>query len=228
LLRRRSVWVPTLWGWLLLLVASAGTAAGFAHGAYTFLAVEQPRGRADTLVVEGWLSDHELDQAIGVFRRGHYRRIVTTGGPLDWWGEQPPWKTFAERAADYLKHHGLDDVAIVVVPAPASAQERTFLSAVTVRDWARQSGITLRAFDLYSAGTHARRSRLLYRMAFGPDVEIGVMAALPEHIDPSRWWATSAGAKSVLDELLSLAWTKCCFWPGPAGSHEERWAVPRR
>jgi hypothetical protein len=149
LLARRSIWWPTLWGWLWLLVACVGTAMALAHGAYTFLAVEQPLTRADTLVVEGWLGDHELDQAISAFRRGHYDRIVTTGGPLDWWGEQPPWKTFAERAADYLKHHGLDDVAIVVVPAPASAQERTFLSAVMVRDWARQRVFTVRAFDLY-------------------------------------------------------------------------------
>ena len=228
LLARRSVWVPTLWGWLLLLAACVGVAAVAAHGAYTFLAVEQPLARADTLVVEGWLGDHELDQAVKAFRRGHYRRIVTTGGPLDWWGENPPWETFAERAADYLKRHGLADVTIVSVPAPASAQERTFLSAVMVRDWAQQNGVALRAIDLYSAGTHARRSHLLYRMALGPAVEVGVMAALPEHLDPSRWWATSAGAKAVLGEMLSLAWTKCCFWPGPPGSHEERWAVPRR
>ncbi len=228
LLALRTVWLPTAWGWLLLLAAGVGAAAALAHGAYTFLAVQRPLVRADTLVVEGWLSDRELDQAIAAFRRGHYRRVVTTGGPLDWWGERPPWKTFADRAADYLQRHGLAGVTIVPVPAPRSAQERTFLSAVMVRDWARAAGADLRAFDLYSAGTHARRSRKLYRMAFGPGVDIGVMAAIPEHLDPSRWWATSAGAKSVLGEAVSLAWTTCCFWPGPAGSHEERWAVPRR
>ena len=50
-------------------------------------------------------------------------------------------------------------------------------------------------------------------MAFGPGVEVGVLAAPPRRYDVERWWLTSEGAKTVLGELLSLAWTKCCFWP---------------
>jgi len=71
---------------------------------------------------------------------------------------------------------------------------------------------------------HARRSWLVYRMAFGDGVEVGVLSARPTGYDLQRWWTTSTGVKTVIGEALSLAWTKCCFWPAPKGSHEERWS----
>jgi len=74
---------------------------------------------------------------------------------------------------------------------------------------------------------HARRSRLAYRLAFGPGVEVGVIAAPPRRYDIDRWWLTSEGAKTVLDELLSLAWTKCCFWPDADASNDNRTRVPK-
>ena len=233
LFRRRHVWLPTLWGLLLVLVAFAAVAVALIANAPTYLAVTEPaRGAngngARVLIVEGWMDDRELDQAVGVFRSGHYERIVTTGGPIEnWVGVPVPWKDYAERGARYLAAHGLADATIDAVPAPASAQDRTFLSAVVVRDWAARERVRLDSVDLLSVGVHARRSRMMFRAAFGPGAEVGVIAAQPALHDPQRWWKTSVGAKVVLGESISLAWTACCFWPPAVGSHEERWAVPR-
>jgi DUF218 domain len=231
LIRRRLVWLPTLWGVSLMCVVISMLALAAARHLGGYLALNEPAlGRdgkgARTLVVEGWLDESELNEAIVAFRRGRYERIVTSGGPIDSWQEGVIWPTFAERAANYLKRHGVADAAVVAVPAPASAQDRTFLSAVVVRDWTRGLEPPADAIDLFSSGPHARRSRLAYRMAFGPEVAIGVLAAAPRRYDVAHWWRTSEGAKAVLGELLSLGWTRCCFWPGPPGSHEERWAAP--
>ncbi len=235
LIRRREVWLPTLWGGLLLLALLALLGIALARGANSLLAPTEPARGADgrgarTLVVEGWLDAGELAQAVGVYRRASYDRVLTTGGPIERWDEPGGAANYAERAAAHLRTHGLADVPLIALPAPASAQERTYLSAVMVRDWAARSGLPLQAIDVFSAGVHARRSRLLYRMALGKGVEVGVIAAQPSAaystIDPQRWWASSAGAKATLGEALSLVWTTCCFWPAPAGSHEERWAVP--
>ena len=152
--------------------------------------------------------------------------MLTTGGPIESWSGEPVWKSFAERAAGYLQAHGLSGVPVIAVPAPKSAQDRTFLSAVMVRDWAQRSGLTLDAIDLYSAGVHARRSRALYRLALGPTVEVGVLAASPRTYDAQRWWASSNGAKTVVGEAPARL-TACCFWPAAPGTHEERWAVPQ-
>ncbi len=231
LFHRREVWVPTLWGWTVLLVLACASLIVCTLTAYDFLAANEPaiarNGKgARILVIEGWLDETELDQASAAFHLGRYEHVVTTGGPIGSWHEFRDWQSYPERAAAYLRTHGLERVPIVVALAPASAQDRSFLSAVVFREWAHKTGITLDMVDVFSAGVHARRSRLVYRLALGSSVQVGVLAARPNDYEPERWWSTSAGAKAVIGEALSLAWTKCCFWPGPPGSHEERWAVP--
>ncbi len=215
--------MPTTSGWLLLLLIFVVTGVLLANTLYTFLAPNQSVG-ARVLVVEGWLAPGELDQAIVAFRKGKYERIVTTGGPVTGWPESVLGTDYAHIAADYLAHHGVQDVLISAVSAPASAQERTFLSAVTFRKSAQRLGITLDAVDIYSSGPHARRSRLLFQMALGEGVSVGVMAAKPDTFDPEAWWRTSMGVEQMFFQLFGFVWVKCCFWPGSPGSHEELWA----
>lgn len=218
-------------GALVFLAIAAAALLLVARAAGFYLFVNEPArgldGRgAHLLVVEGWLDEGALDAAAVAFRQGGYERIVTSGGPIDSWREGKTATDFAERAASYLRRHGLADVPIAAATAPASAQDRTFLSAVVVRDWIRRERLMPDAIDVYSEGVHARRSRTVYRLAFGPSVEVGVLAATPRTYDLEHWWRTSQGAKTVLDETLSLIWTTCCFWPPTPGSHEERWGRP--
>jgi len=229
--RRRQVWLPTGFGALLLLAALALAATGLGRHAYDLLALERPaRGAAGTgartLVVEGWLDAPELGQALVALRAGPYERVLTTGGPVpNWPGSAPVWPSYAERAAAYLRANGAA-VPVIAVAAPFTAQDRTYLSALMVRAWAQRAGVRLEAIDLYSAGVHARRSWLVYRMALGDAVEVGVRSARPTDHDARRWWTSSTGAKTTLGEALSLAWTACCFWPSPPGPPEQRAAVP--
>ena len=225
LVRRREIWVPTVWGWLVLLLIGGVALTLGARNLPAFLAENHPVG-ARILVVEGWMEPEGLDEAVAVFRAGGYERVVTTGAPIVPWPGVLSHATYAERAADYLRRHGLGDVPITVVTAPQSAQDRTFLSAVMVREWIAGSGLDVRSLDVFSTGAHARRSRLLYRMAFGPAVEIGVIAARNHEYDAATWWRTSTGVKDILEQAVGLLWVKCCFWPPAPGSHEERWAVP--
>ena len=214
LLRRREIWLPTIWGWLALLLVAAATVVFVGRSLHPFLALNEPVG-ARVLVVEGWMEPQGLDQAIAAFRSGHYERVVTTGGPIDW-PRLNGAATFAERAANYLKKHGLADATVTDISAPKTAQDRTYHSAVMVREWAQRTGLALDALDVFSFGTHARRSRLLYRLAFGPNVGVGILAAWPSDYDAMTWWRTSTGARDVLDQAIGLFWVKCFFWPPSA------------
>jgi len=220
LFRRRQVWLPTLAGTLVLLAIALGLCALLLpHLGEALAPTERAIGAdgrgARLLVVEGWLDDDALADAIALVRSGRYARVATSGGPIETWREIQPWPSYAERAADYLRRHGGGETPLAAVPAPEVAQDRSYASAVAVRDWARGEGLALDAIDVFSAGVHARRSRLVYRMAFGPSVEVGIVAAPPHRYRLDRWWSTSEGAKAVVGELLGLAWTKCCFWPAP-------------
>jgi DUF218 domain len=221
LFRRRTVWLPTLPGLALIAVLAAAAGWWAMHHAYDFLAVQAPVRTADgrgarVLVVEGWMNEPDLDQAVAVYRRGHYERVITTGRPIGSWSS---FASYADRAADYLRRHGLADATLDAVAAPQSPRDRTYGTAVQVRDWARAQGLRLESVDVFTSDAHARRSRQTYRLALGPGVAVGVLSSAPTEYDPARWWASSLGAKRVIGEVASLAWTSCCFWPDvpPAG-----------
>ena len=221
--RRRQIWLPTWQGALLLVVVVAAACLIALRNLANYLAAERPAttrdGRgASTLIVEGWLDEDGLDAAIAAIGRGRYERVVASGGPIDSWREGQSWPTYAERAADYLRRHGVTSIPVVAVAAPESAQDRTFLSAIVVREWLRRQGGKVDAVDLFSGGVHARRSRLVFAMAFGPQVDVGIFAAPPRRYSLEHWWTTSEGAKAVLDEAIALAWTACCFSPDEPGS----------
>lgn len=220
----RKIWMPTLVGWVFLLLIVLVISLFVARNIYSFLAQNEPVG-AGVLVIEGWLGPEELDQAIQLYKKGGYERIVTTGGPISGWPELSIHSNYATMAADYLAQHGVPRNVIILVPTPASAQERTFLSAVVLRDSANQLSITINAIDLFSSGAHSRRSRLLYQMAFGQKARIGVFAARPDDYDPDAWWRTSSGVESVIFQSIALLWVKCFFWPEPPGSQQERWGA---
>jgi hypothetical protein len=177
--------MPTISGWLFLLLVGVVTSILLVKNLYPFLAQNEPVG-ARVLVVEGWLAPEELDQAIQAFKNGKYERIVTTGGPQSECSDSKN-ADYAGLAAGYLAHHGVQRGLIAAVPAPKSAQERTFLSAVMFRESAQRLGITLDAIDVFSAGPHARRSRLLFQMALGQKARVGVLAARPGGFDPEAW-----------------------------------------
>lgn len=222
--RRRAVWVPTVWTWALLCLCIAAGALFALRNVYGFLAPSEPLG-SRLLVVEGWMPYAELDQSLRAFERGKYQRVVTTGGPIE--NERARVRagadSYAEEARNHLLEQGLASDAVVAVPAPASAQDRSFLNAVMVREWALATGFPLDSVDVFSSGVHSRRSRLLHGLAFGPGVRVGIIAATPSEYDPHAWWRTSLGAKEVLGEAIGWLWTELFFHPAPPGSQDERW-----
>jgi len=212
--------VPTLWGALALASVLGGGVVAVAWNANAILALQAPALGPDghgarVLVVEGWMDAGELEQAAAAIRRGRYERVVTTGGPIEPWYDAGAWRSNATRAAEYLRSRGVPPAELVALPAPSVATDRTYENALMVRDWAARSRGPLDALDVYTRGVHARRSRMLYQLAMGPRVEVGVLAADPSAFDAAHWWRSSEAAKNLLGESIAVLWTKCCFWPAP-------------
>ncbi|MDP9043856.1 MAG: hypothetical protein M3O01_03530, partial [Pseudomonadota bacterium] len=174
---------------------------------------------AHVLVVEGWLDRSELDQAAALLRQGRYAQVLTSGGPIDPLTDVGGWRNYAWRAASYLQPLAPAGVSVIAVPAPDTPRDRTYLSAVRVRERLGEAAALPDAIDIFSAGAHGRRSRMVYRMAFGPQVEVGVISAANPSFTATRWWESSNGVKLVLGEAIALGWTACCFWPPAPPRH---------
>ena len=188
----------------------------------TFLAVNEPIN-ADYLIVEGWLGKQELSQAYQAFNDGAYQYVIISGGPInDNFNFNLDVSNHAERAARYLLAIGLDEKKMAIVPAPYSARYRTFLGALMVRDWFSGESIVVESLDVFSGDVHSRRTRDLYQLAFGEQVNIGIYASEPKDFRLSQWWKSSNAAKSVATEAIGWLMVKCCFNPGEPRSHYEK------
>lgn len=210
---RRQCWLPTLRGWLVLLVVSTLLVVGIAVGTFPFLAVNDPRP-GGILVIEGWAPDEFFKDTIREYEREHYSQLVITGGPLEKGSPLVGYGTMAEVGLATIQKLRPDLQNVYAVSAPEVRQDRTYASAVALKEWLRERGQLPAKLNLISAGPHSRRSRMLFQEAFGNDAEIGIVAMEDKTYDPKRWWATSQGFRVVTGEMIAYLYARFLFRPG--------------
>ena len=212
LIDRRLRWSFSWKGWavtggilvcLLLLVVS---------NVHPFLAVTD-RTNADVLVVEGWLPNYALEECISEFNARHYRLVFTVGGEILSGTNIDPGDNLASYAAARFKYLGLKSQFVQAVPSGASYRDRTFASALALRQWAQNHQQRIDGFNLVTLGPHARRSRLLFEKAFGDKARVGIISVEDRGYDPARWWCYSEGVKEVVSESAAYLYARLFFWP---------------
>jgi len=181
-------------------------------GAHGFLSVSAPV-EASVLVVEGWLPDYALAECKDAFEQNGYDQIITTGGPLEEGFFLSEYATYAELGAATLQKLGLKSAAVQAAPAQSSRRNRTYTAALGLRTWLRDNASDVRSVNVVSLGVHARRSRLMYAEALGPDHEIGIIALPDRDYEPETWWRYSAGIKGVITEGIAYLHAKLLFDP---------------
>ena len=120
-----------------LVVASALLLAGalIFKSVYPFLAITH-RVNANILVVEGWIHEYAIRAAVKEFQSNQYQRVFTTGGPaVGSGGYINDFYTSASVGADLLKKWGLPDERLQMVPSRVMDRDRTYGSAVALRNW---------------------------------------------------------------------------------------------
>jgi uncharacterized SAM-binding protein YcdF (DUF218 family) len=190
----------------------AAIALVLVRNAYPFLAVNDP-ARGGVLVVEGWASDFTLKAAAKEFSHGDYSRLYVVGGPIDRGAAVSGYDSFATLGAASLKAMGIPEEKIQGVPAPAVPQDRTYTEGRALRKWWEVKGGSAKKLHLFTEGAHARRSRLMFEMAFDNTVEVGVTAVPPLGYDGKHWWRTSAGFRTVTSEVLAYIYARIIFRP---------------
>jgi hypothetical protein len=206
LLVKKQIYVPTAFGWFLLLACVAACSCFCVANAYSFLAYDKPCG-ADVFIIEGWVPDHVLEQSLAPCKEGHCRLFITTGGPLEVGSDLSQYRTYAELTAARLRKLGFEEGQIVAVPNQTVDRDRTYAAALEVRKWLLKNP----SFDgatLITKGPHARRSFITFKRVLPSGFELGVCAVPPRDYDPQRWWASSEGFRTVASEGIAYIYAR--------------------
>jgi uncharacterized SAM-binding protein YcdF (DUF218 family) len=218
---RKERWGLSWRGWSIIFVGSLLIFSVFLFRVYPFLAVTN-RVNTNVLVVEGWIHEYAIRAAVEEFRQGSYERVFTTGGPVEGAGGYiNDYNTSASVGAELLKKYGLADESLQMVPSRVIDRDRTYASAVALRNWFRGHHMPVHSINVLTENTHARRSRLLFRKALGNNVSIGVIAARNSDYDSKRWWRYSEGIKDVVGECFSYVYAGLFFHPSES-SHDQK------
>jgi hypothetical protein len=89
--------------------------------------------------------------------------------------------------------------------------DRTYASALALKNWLGSHGVVETNLNVISLGPHSRRSRLLFEKALGKDYKVGIIAIENQEYDAKQWWASSAGVRSMLDEIIAYLYTRLSF-----------------
>ena len=210
---RRERWGLSLRGWLALMVFTATASAAWVLNVQPFLA-QTHRENAKILVVEGWVQEYAARAALKEFQAGHYEKIYTTGGPVVGTLEENDFNTLASVGADLMVKVGLPRSLVQMVPSHVRGRDRTYSSAVALRDYFQNHAMVVTNFNVLTESAHARRTRMLFQEAFGPGVAVGVVAVPDPDYDPARWWRYSEGVRTVLSESIAWVYAEFLFRPG--------------
>ncbi len=207
---RREMWAITKKLWVVALMVLI-IAMLLITNIHPFLAVNAPI-KTDILVVEGWLPDYAIESAIAEFKKGKYRQLITTGVPLSKGYYLAEYKNYAELTAATCIALGFDKDKVVAVPAASVVKHRTAASAIALRDWLAASAIKVESINLYSFGTHARRSWIVFKEVLNPEIKVGIISAETQDYDPQEWWKSSEGFRTVIGEVIAYIYARFVDW----------------
>jgi len=213
LIARTTRWRPTLRAWVAAALFLGAVGLCTVRFIYPFLAITD-RLDARILVVEGWLPDFtRIDPVLDEIRRGRYEVIVVTGGPTPKRELVADFKNYADLTKAILEKRGVDPKTVVAVPSLGVVRDRTYASALALRTWLETEKPGVTSLNLITLGAHGRRSRLLFQMALGGGVKVGIISAGELRFNGGHWWQSSSGVREVVDETVAYAYARLAFRP---------------
>jgi len=163
---------------------------------------------ADILIVEGWIGDEGIIGAIDEFERKPYKLMITAGNRFGRAEYLSEYQDFAHLSEATMIELGFDPQKIQPIPTPLAIRDRTLTSAIEVKKWLTKNQIDTQGINVYTVDAHSRRTWLLYKRVFQPEVPVGIIAHPPQDYDPQAWWSSSEGFRKVFSEGIAYIYAK--------------------
>ena len=212
LIKRQEMWTITAQGWAIAIALIAYLIFFAITHVHSFLAVTYPIKSAKVLVVEGWLPDYAIEEALTEFKNGSYCQIISTGGILGKGSYLSAYNNFAEVSAATFIKLGLEAEKVVAVPTPFVVKDRSYASAAEFHRWLSNSNLQIESINLFSLDVHTRRSWLIFKKLLNPDIKVGIIAAKTQDYDPEKWWDSSQGVRTIIDEGIAYIYARFFNW----------------
>jgi hypothetical protein len=74
------------------------------------------------------------------------------------------------------------------------------------------SDLEVGSINLYTFDVHSRRSWLIFKRVFAPEIEIGTIVLEPLNYEPKSWWTSSAGVKTIIFETIAYLYVRFVNW----------------
>ncbi len=210
--KRKMVYRPTVWGWSVIIFVLFIALWFLFNHTYSFLAKNE-KGNARILVVEGWIPEHALRNAIEYYYDNHYEYMIVTGVPITQWTFSSPFSNMAEASVESMKRLFFKDTIYTATIPNTVLRDRTYSTAVSLKMEMEKWQLPYDEFDIYTMGAHARRTHLMYKKVFGRRMPIGLVADTDPSFEPQNWYRTSRGFRIVFSELISYFYSALFFYP---------------
>ncbi len=211
-INRRERWGFSIYGWMLLVIMIFLPFYLLFNNLYSILAPIQP-AQTKILVLEGFISDYILADAIREFNNNHYTLLITTGTPIEYGKMLSQYKNTAMAAGMSLIKLGFDSTKLVIVEADEIKNDRTYNSAIKLRDWISGNRPEIKAINLMTMSVHGGRSRLLFQAALGDSIKVGIISIPNIHYNQHSWWKSSKGFRETMNEALGYFYVRFFFSP---------------
>jgi uncharacterized SAM-binding protein YcdF (DUF218 family) len=219
--KRKERWGLSWRGWSIVSAGVLLVFYTFLLRIYPFLAVTH-RLNTNILVVEGWIHPYAIRVAVREFQDTHYQWVFATGGPVKGAGAYVnDYQTSASVGAELLKHAGVPDESLQMVPSRVIDRDRTYGSAIALRQWFQEHNMTVHSINVLTEDLHARRTCLLFQEALGKNIKVGIIAVPNPDYDPKHWWRYSEGVKDVFNEWFAYLYTRLFFYPSDSSGAEK-------
>jgi hypothetical protein len=86
------------------------------------------------------------------------------------------FNSVAEKARNRLLALGIDSAKVIAVPGKKVIINRTLTSALAFKSWLSKNNLNIEGINIFSMGTHARRTWLTYNKVLGQKYRIGIIS----------------------------------------------------